>query len=267
VQPIESEASFPVRLSLGNSSFEGSLNNTNSFEYTLTNTQEHESLNVEERVGDSDEDLVLPFGAECSQNKYRLAGYSWGETLEEAQSKNEAQFTTSQNLNLGDVSSDTDVIIWNEKCPDNPPQTEPAPTPIDNGRSQESGHRQDISSLLSGGGEVLGASTEAPVCEEYLKDYIKFGANNNPEEVKKLQIFLNQFFEVKNPVTGFYGTTTFEMVKKFQAHQEAATLKPWQNAGLPTDGPTGYVYKTTKRWINILKCPQLIENSPIPNLP
>ncbi len=155
----------------------------------------------------------------------------------------------------------------------------PVTPPADDGESGEGsggggigGRRHDISGISgsSGGeaqtGEVLGAST-GPVCEEYLTEYIKAGAQNNPEEVKKLQIFLNQFFEVKNPVTGYYGPITIDMVNKFQKHQEVAVLTPWTIAGLPTNGPTGYVYKTTKRWINILKCPEMIANSPIPPLP
>lgn len=280
-QAVESqETSFPVSLSLGGSSFEGPLNSSNSFEYTLTNEQEHESLVVEEKTGDTDESLVLPLGGECSEGKYRLEGYSWGATLEEAEQKNEAYFSTDSNLNLTDVNGDLHVIIWNESCPkeeeESAPQNPEPDNEDENGRSggggNFSGSRQrNIGNLLSssgsnGNGEVLGAST-GPLCELYLNSYLKLGEENNAEEVKKLQIFLNQFFEVQNPVTGIFGPITFDMVKKFQAHQEAATLIPWKNAGLPTDGPTGYVYKTTKRWINILKCPELIATTPIPDLP
>jgi len=150
---------------------------------------------------------------------------------------------------------------------------EPTETPVTTsgggGASNTGGHHRDISNLLSGtntGGEVLGAST-GPVCEDYLKEYIKYEANNNPEEVKKLQIFLNQFFEIDNPITGFYGPITQDMVNKFQMHQEVAVLTPWTIAGFPTNGPTGYVYKTTKRWINILKCPESIAYSSYPSLP
>ncbi|NLE07147.1 MAG: hypothetical protein GX627_00835 [Parcubacteria group bacterium] len=144
-------------------------------------------------------------------------------------------------------------------------------------QSSGSGRRHGVRSFWGGSvsgnssgsiGEVLGASTDGSLmCEPYLKTYIKAGAKNDPEEVKKLQIFLNQFFEVNNPVTGFYGPITQDMVNKFQTHQEAAVLTPWSIAGLPTNGPTGYVYKTTQRWINILKCPELITSTPVPPLP
>lgn len=153
------------------------------------------------------------------------------------------------------------------------PKTDPVDpgTPTNNeitsssGGSKSGGHRRDISSLI-GGGQVLGAST-GPVCEEYLKSYIKFGADNNPEEVKKLQQFLNEFMGADLPITGFYGEQTFDLVKRFQSLYSLMILTPWTEAGFKMDGPTGYVYKTTKRWVNILKCPEMITTSPIPPLP
>ncbi len=113
-------------------------------------------------------------------------------------------------------------------------------------------------------GEVLGASdinNELVVvafsqCNEaYLKDYIKYGANNNPEEVKKLQTFLNNR-GAGLPVTGFYGEKTLEAVKDFQRKFNKLILKPWFDAGLLPDDtqPTGYVYETTRFWINAMTC-------------
>jgi hypothetical protein len=259
--------------------------------YTNTSselTNGNNSVTVYEEV--SEEGNVLPYGASCVPGKYRFAGYGVGSSFGSAA---EAA-TTTDHLVFTNIDSDKYVVVWNELCPE-PPVVEDecesgfvlegescVPEEDNEGDDEDDstppaaqstqtpgGRRRDVSGLFSsGGGEVLGASTdESLTCEPYLKEYIKFGANNNPEEVKKLQIFLNQFFELDNPVTGFYGQLTFDMVKKFQAHQEAGTLTPWMVAGLPTDGPTGYVYKTTKRWINILKCPEMIQNTPIPNLP
>ena len=174
-----------------------------------------------------------------------------------------------------------------EDDPEEPPvEEDPAPTPTPESDSQSnsgsssdngggtssSGSRRHssggggASGNTNGGGEVLGASTGS-VCENYLNSYIKLGANNDPEEVKKLQIFLNQFFQIDIPVTGVYGPITFDWVKKFQEREAFAILAPWASAGLPTGGPTGYVYKTTLRWINISKCPESILNTPIPSLP
>ncbi|OGF62724.1 hypothetical protein A2662_02195 [Candidatus Giovannonibacteria bacterium RIFCSPHIGHO2_01_FULL_45_33] len=102
-------------------------------------------------------------------------------------------------------------------------------------------------------------------CTAYLGDYIKLGRKNNSEEVKKLQIFLNSLGE-KLPVTGFYGPLSFGAVKRFQVAAAAEILNPWLSAtgNVDTSG-TGYVYKTTKRWINMLNCPSL--NLPMPTLP
>jgi len=120
-------------------------------------------------------------------------------------------------------------------------------------------------------GTVLGATTEEPElppqCTEYLTEYIKFGKKNNPEEVKKLQTFLNEVMGSNLPITGYYGSLTRTAVKNFQKKYHDDILVPWMNAGWKgkdlEDG-TGYVYKTTKRWINLMKCQTL--NIPLPDL-
>lgn len=130
---------------------------------------------------------------------------------------------------------------------------------------------ENIYPATSGGGngpvgQVLGASIELPAsCTEYLHEYIKLGKDNNPDEVKKLQAFLNSLGE-KLPVTGFYGPLSFAAVKRFQVKESVQILTPWQvqTGGIDSSG-TGYVYKTTKRWINLLNCPVL--NLPMPQLP
>jgi len=225
---------------------------------------------------------VFPIGEQCEIGKFRLLGYKVGDTFEEAENAD----LVSTNPIFTNLDSDKYVIVANESCPtDIPIQCAEGyheqerqcvkDEPEENNEEEEQGsgphplfggRRHDVSGIF-GGGQVLGASTdEGLMCEPYLNSYIKFGANNDPEEVKKLQIFLNQFFEVNNPVTGFYGPITYGMVKKFQKHQETAVLTPWNMAGMPTDA-TGYVYKTTKRWINILKCPEMIATNPVPSLP
>ncbi len=105
----------------------------------------------------------------------------------------------------------------------------------------------------------------ATECELYLTEYIKYGAENNPQEVEKLQIFLNRHMGENIPVTGFYGEMTRDAVMRFQERYKDEILKPWADAGIHADGstPTGYVYKTTKRWINVLECPG--KDIPLPN--
>jgi hypothetical protein len=122
----------------------------------------------------------------------------------------------------------------------------------------------------NGGGLVLGAATStgetAPVsCKEYLTDYLRMGTKNNPAQVILLQNFLNKHIGTNIPATGFFGPLTLEGVKKFQLENADQILAPWAPFGLAAQTPTGYVYKTTKRWINLLECKDL--NIPLPALP
>ncbi len=125
----------------------------------------------------------------------------------------------------------------------------------------------EVAGESSEGGEVLGEEAEkGEVCSIYLFEYIKYGAKNNPEEVKKLQLFLNEEMGANLPITGIYDWATMQWVNKFQLKYKEEVLRPWVQAGLHSseDIPTGYVYKTTKRWINMIKCPSL--NLPLPDL-
>lgn len=103
-------------------------------------------------------------------------------------------------------------------------------------------------------GEVLGAA-----CELYLLKYIKLGADNDPEEVKKLESFLNEYLGLDLPIDGVYDKRDFEAVKQFQLLMKDKILGPWVELGcLPNvNTPTGYVYKTTKWAINSSFCPEL----------
>jgi hypothetical protein len=120
-------------------------------------------------------------------------------------------------------------------------------------------------------GEVLGATTGEPAlppsCSAYISEYMKFGKKNNQEEVKKLQEFLNETMNLNIPVTGYFGTLTREAVKKFQKEHHKDILQPWLDAGWKgrdLENGTGYVFKTTKRWINLMKCQSL--DLPLPDL-
>ena len=68
-------------------------------------------------------------------------------------------------------------------------------------------------------------------------------------------MFLNAFLGLNPPldVTGVFGDETFDAVKQFQLAYSENVLLPWgENGPIP---PTGYVYLTTRRMINILMCP------------
>jgi hypothetical protein len=125
--------------------------------------------------------------------------------------------------------------------------------------------------LLGGGatttseGQVLGASLS---CGLYLNDYIHPSRKslNDPNEVKKLQTFLDIYMNANLPVTGDYDPATIAAVDRFQVRNNASVLAPWVPYGLQNDmTPTGYVYKTTRRWINLIVCPPL--GIPMPQLP
>lgn len=124
-------------------------------------------------------------------------------------------------------------------------------------------------SIVPGGngpiaGQVLGANTsnlpELPNgCSALLSSYMRMGKHNDSEDVKKLQQFLNKELGLDLPVTGFFGRDTDAGVRKFQLAHMPQILTPW---GI--SDATGYVYKTTQRWINISSCQSL--DIPMPEL-
>jgi len=108
-----------------------------------------------------------------------------------------------------------------------------------------------------GGGEVLGASTS---CGIYLTTYMRLGYQNDIEDTKRLQSFLNSYLSMSLDVNGNFGSDTFAAVRKFQMLRESQVLTPW---GLTKNEPTGIVYLTTQTDINNIMCPDL--NLPIPS--
>jgi len=98
---------------------------------------------------------------------------------------------------------------------------------------------------------ILGAVTEAaPVCQEYLRSFIRQNANNDPAEVIKLQEFLRDLGGFPNlAVTGVYDETTISAVRSFQANYRSSILAPWGIAE-----PTGFVFYTTRKAINEIYC-------------
>ncbi|MCH8889254.1 DUF5011 domain-containing protein [Patescibacteria group bacterium] len=99
---------------------------------------------------------------------------------------------------------------------------------------------------------VIGVELNALIggsCGQYLFEFIKINDANNPEEVRKLQIFLNDFEEFNLDVTGVYDRVTYDAVVEFQNKYGNDVLSPW---GLESD--TGYVYLTTRKKINEIYC-------------
>ncbi|MCK4799905.1 hypothetical protein KAS31_02910, partial [Candidatus Parcubacteria bacterium] len=98
-------------------------------------------------------------------------------------------------------------------------------------------------------GEVKGIEAPTPVECNYLLEYIKLGADNNPVEVKKLEWFLNEFEGENLAINGIYEQVDFDAVSRFQERYLEDVLSPWSHTEA-----TGYVYITTKKKINELYC-------------
>ncbi|MBP7822963.1 hypothetical protein KA050_01290 [Candidatus Gracilibacteria bacterium] len=85
----------------------------------------------------------------------------------------------------------------------------------------------------------LNSAEEKTSCEvhEYLKNPIRLGAKNNPEDVKLLEQFLNKYENAGLTVDGIYSREDFNAVMKWQEKYADDILKPW---GLKKG--TGYIY-------------------------
>lgn len=104
-------------------------------------------------------------------------------------------------------------------------------------------------------GQVLGVS-----CGLYMDQHLRKGsAKNKPDQVTKLQQFLNKGGFGKFAPTGTFGPLTEAAAKAFQSKYADEILKPWS-----LSGPTGLVYLTTIRQLNLLECPELM--LPLPAL-
>ncbi|MFA5838928.1 MAG: immunoglobulin-like domain-containing protein, partial [Candidatus Paceibacterota bacterium] len=102
---------------------------------------------------------------------------------------------------------------------------------------------------------VVGIELELPIAPvegqcNYLLEYLQIGANNNAQEVIKLQKFLRDYEEFKDlEITGTFDQKTFDAVSQFQAKYGSDILSPWKH-----EEPTGFVYITTKKKINEIYC-------------
>jgi hypothetical protein len=106
----------------------------------------------------------------------------------------------------------------------------------------------DTSSQVIGKELVLNPQQGDNQCY-YLFDYLKQGWDNNPVEVKKLQVFLRDLegFDVK--VTGIYDDQTVNALNAFQNKYKDDILTPWGHTA-----PTSFTYITTKKKVNEIYC-------------
>ena len=95
--------------------------------------------------------------------------------------------------------------------------------------------------------QVLGLSTTR--CAPYLTSYLRYGGENNPEDVRRLQVFLNMHMGYTLETSGFFNTATEVAVRAFQSRYASDILNPW---GLTRN--SGHVYYTTQKKINEIQC-------------
>ena len=98
---------------------------------------------------------------------------------------------------------------------------------------------------------VSGPTRPALVCPSvnFITRFLRMGADNDPNEVRKLQYFLNTYEGAGLTVSGDFDAATESAVKAFQVKYTADVLAPWG-----VSEPTGIVYITTSEKINRIYC-------------
>lgn len=82
----------------------------------------------------------------------------------------------------------------------------------------------------------------------YFRGYLRRGSNNDPEEVRKAQGFLNGEVGTSLAIDGIFGRRTEKAVREFQEKYPVQILNPWPNL----DHSTGWWYITTSAYANVL---------------
>lgn len=97
--------------------------------------------------------------------------------------------------------------------------------------------------------EEIGKITNSQdICSSPLVGPISIGANNDANEVAKLESFLLRRGDIVK-ADGIYGEDDFAAIEKFQETYRSEILTPW---GI--NNPTGYVGRTTIQKIQALAC-------------
>jgi hypothetical protein len=104
-----------------------------------------------------------------------------------------------------------------------------------------------IDTVSSGG--VASGPTKVCKYDDFLTSFMKRGISNNPNDVRKLQYFLNIYEAANLPVNGEFDLLTENAVRSFQVKYLEEVLSPWG-----TTTPTGIVYITTTAAINRIFC-------------
>jgi uncharacterized repeat protein (TIGR01451 family) len=169
----------------------------------------------------------------------------------------------SNNASVSDANADPDADnnAVSASLTVNTPTPAPTPTPNNTGGGGGGGR---IGGSILPHGQVLGAATSSPAlgvtCGVFLNQHLKMGSpKNNADQVTKLQQFLVKHGYGTFAPTGYFGPLTFAAVKAFQQAYADAILVPWN-----IQAPTGLVYLTTTRQVDLIECPDLM--LPMPEL-
>ena len=125
------------------------------------------------------------------------------------------------------------------------------------GSSSGSGSFYGGNSFSSSGSTILAVSTAGAGAPAFstvtfcplITSYMRLGANNDGQQVARLQAFMKDSQELDVDVTGIFDQKTDAAVRAFQTEYLADTMNPW-GANLAS----GYVYITTSKKINELAC-------------
>ncbi len=94
-----------------------------------------------------------------------------------------------------------------------------------------------------------GATINGPLTCPLLNSYLRYGDNNDPTEVLKLQAFLQRNQGLDVDVTGTFDLKTLAGVNAFQTKYLGEVMGPWD-----ATRSSGYVYITTKKKVNEIAC-------------
>ena len=137
--------------------------------------------------------------------------------------------------------------------PTTPTDDDPNPEVIVQENSQS--RSSSSGSRASGGGAVLGVSTEGEVLGACVPFAMYHKKGDVGGEVAKIQEFLNEQINAGLTVDGVYGETTVKAVHDFQQKYFEQVISPWVPSFMART--TGKWYKTTRMMANkIIDCPE-----------
>ncbi|HVS79401.1 MAG TPA: peptidoglycan-binding domain-containing protein [Candidatus Paceibacterota bacterium] len=172
-------------------------------------------------------------------------------TTEKASSTDDSSLFDSDGvISIGANRADRTLVVMNWFGSTTPPSSSNGGSSNGGSSSNGGGSSHHSSGTSSSSSSGTGGSGDLS-CTPYLNEYLKAGWQNDPVEVKKLQIFLSSYEGYSVSATGVFDTATFNAVEAFQKKYASDILTPW---GYSPDHATGFVYILTRNKINEIIC-------------